>query len=169
MLSYTLILISMKGLLIFASILLVLGGLVVWYMNMTVNSLPEQSTFEKNSFYSESFPYGDHIGTTTSWYKGSWIGKGFSEEDDTGINIYQKELSDTHDTKYPFIVREGKSLEDTTKKVIVLDYNVPENSYWLRFLREEIVELPDGSYLGKTLFVVIPQVPIDVSFFTLEK
>jgi len=151
--------------------LLLLSSIFGWayYSNQTTNTLPQQQVFVENSYFSNSLPYGDYTGETTAWFAGAWEGKRFSQEQDTGVNIYKNPLSPYEDLRYPFTIREGTSLENQDKKVIVLDYNVPENPYWIRFLREEMVELEDGTYVGKTLYVIVQQYPIAISFFTLRK
>lgn len=98
--------------------------------------------------------------------QGSWLGKEFYE-DGTGINNFDS--GDSVQQQIPFKYYVGKSVSDDGKDVLKIDYNIPENPFYLRLILDELVELENGSYLGKVNFMLIPFFPITFTYFTLEK
>lgn len=70
---------------------------------------------------------------------------------------------------YPFIYSVSESIGFPGKKVIRLDYNQPENPFWLRFIVDEMVEEAPAKYLGVVYISLIPATPFRMGYFTLER
>ncbi len=95
--------------------------------------------------------------------KTSWQGKKFDAKNSTGINLISgKEL-------YPFKTYIAKGLADKNLDVLKIDYDIPGNPFWLRFILDEIVETSPNHCLGKVHIKLIPGLPITLGFFQLEK
>ncbi|HZT35326.1 MAG TPA: hypothetical protein VFA15_05375, partial [Nitrososphaera sp.] len=59
---------------------------------------------------------------------------------------------------------------DRNLDVIKIDYNRPENPWYLRnFAYDEIVRLDDGRYLGKIEIEIVRGVPFTVGWFWQTK
>lgn len=139
------------------TVILLLLGLVLTAKSITGD---EQKTFEQGSLLG-MIPDGFYRGTVDFPQK-SWLGKKFNRAENTGVNVLRIE-------KYPFTTRIEKGAHDKNLDVLVLDYNLPENPWWLRRIRDEIVEVAPGQYLGKVHYCIIPGFPFTVAFFRLEK
>ncbi|NOS67864.1 MAG: hypothetical protein HOO67_05910 [Candidatus Peribacteraceae bacterium] len=109
-------------------------------------------------------PDGFHKGST-AFYQGSWRGKTFNTKTNTGINM----MGDPPVPAYPFRTYVTKGLRDTALDVLRIDYDSPENSWYVRRVVDEIVQIAPGKYLGKIHLRVIPGFPFIVGFFRLEK
>ena len=96
----------------------------------------------------------------------SWQGKKFDAAHQTGINVIKKDGT-TYDA-YRFITHPGKGLRDGND-VLVIDYNIAGNPFWLKRIVDEIVEVAPGKYLGKVHVKIIPGYPFAMGFFRLEK
>lgn len=96
----------------------------------------------------------------------SWTGEQFDGEHKTGMNVFRGR--DTF-SQYPFRMEVGKALVDKNKTVLRLDYNVPKNLPWARFVLGEMVETRPGHFLGKVHVRIIPLVPLTLGYFELEK
>ena len=96
-------------------------------------------------------------------FKTSWQGKKFDAKNSTGINIINEKQV------YPFKTYIGKGLQDKNLDVFKIDYNIPQNPFWLRFILDEIVETTSGKYLGKIHINLIPYLPFSLGYFRLEK
>lgn len=104
------------------------------------------------------------------FYRGSlkrlktpWQGKKFDEGTSTGINLINgKEV-------YPFKTYVGKGLKDKNLNVLKIDYNTPENPFWVRLILDEIVQISPNKYLGKVHLKIIPGLPFTLGYFNLEK
>ena len=94
----------------------------------------------------------------------SWKGKKFDAARKTGINI----LGDDNHEAFPFVMYVGKGITDTHLDVIKIDYSSRANTWWLRFVLDEIVEVTPGEYLGKVHLRIIPGFPFTLGYFTLE-
>ncbi|MEK7505934.1 MAG: hypothetical protein AAB597_03530, partial [Patescibacteria group bacterium] len=82
-------------------------------------------------------PDGFHMGSV-SGPKVSWLGKKFEASKQTGINIF-KNKDGGQKEKYPFKTYIGKGVRDKEIEVLKIDYNVPENPFWLRYSLDEVV------------------------------
>lgn len=146
-------------------VLLILGLLAFGlYRHIKTQSSASQKLFLSGKVPSE-LPNG--------LYKGSvpgqtfpWKGKKFNADKNTGINIFEE--NDKRSEQYPFKLYKGKGLADKNLEVIKIDYNLPQNPLWLRFIVDEIVETKKDHYLGK-LIMNIPAFPIALGYFNLEK
>ncbi len=104
------------------------------------------------------------------FYKGSldgpktfWQGKKFDAASSTGINLIgSKEV-------YPFKTYVAKGLKDKNLDVLKIDYNIPENPFWIRLILDEIVQISPNNYLGKVHLKIIPGLPFTLGYFRLEK
>lgn len=107
------------------------------------------------------------------FYKGrlgegeGWQGKEFDPKESRGINIFLKDGERTK--KYPFKVYEANGLRDKNLKVIRIDYDLPENPFYIRIIKDEIVEVEKDKFLGKAHLNLIPTFPITAVFFNLSK
>ncbi len=100
------------------------------------------------------------LGTTT------WVGKEISAKDKGGINIFQTATGTIK--RYPFRLLEVSSVENSKKKIVRLDYGLPENPFWMRFVHDEMVETKPGIFLGKMFISVVRPLSFGVGFFQLE-
>lgn len=57
----------------------------------------------------------------------------------------------------------------SSKDVLKIDYAIPANPFWLRFILDEIVETEPGKLLGKVHIHLLPDLNFTLGFFTLEK
>ncbi len=99
-------------------------------------------------------------------HKFSWQGKKFSAQNKRGINIFKNGELITEN--YPFKFYQAKGLQDNNE-VIRIDYNLPENPLWLRFIVDEIVETSPNKYLGKLHVRLFPGLVASLGYFKLEK
>jgi len=96
-----------------------------------------------------------------------WKGKKFIMATQTGINLFEKNGAVRE--VYPFRTWTGKGLTDHDTDVLKIDYNLPTNPFWLRWVLDELVEVAPGKYLGKAMVKIIPGLPFTVVFFRLER
>lgn len=143
-------------------ILLVLaaGYLRTFFLEMT----PEQRQFSSGKV-PDALPDGLHRGSAKG-YSGSWQGKKFDREAKKGINLFKN--GDKVAEKYPFKTEVSKGVKDD-KDVIKIDYNIPENPFYLRLILDEIVEVKPDEYLGKLHLRVVPGMPFTLAYFSLTK
>ncbi len=106
--------------------------------------------------------YQGDIGRATSW-----VGKKFDAQTSSGINVFNENGAKVE--KYPFITSTNKGVVDKNLDVIKIDYNVPENPFWLRLIADEIVEIAPNEYSGKMFVKVIPGFPFALLYFRLKK
>ena len=98
----------------------------------------------------------------------SWLGKMFNSAANSGINLfYNGDGTDVE--KYPFKTYAGKGALDKQTDVLKIDYNLPENSWYVRLILDEIVQVAPNEYLGKILVKIIPGHPFALGYFTLKK
>ncbi len=109
---------------------------------------------------------GEYKGFVTG-YTGSWQGKTLRSSDGRGINRFKEGEALTD--KYPFAFYVAEGLRDRTQYVIRLDYNQPENPWWLRFVVDEMVQTAPDAYLGKVHLRLLPGVVFTLGYFTLTK
>ncbi len=100
-------------------------------------------------------------------FKTPWKGKKFDAKSARGINVFRSD--EGNQERYPFKTYDGKSLTVENTKVIVVDYNIPENPVWLQSLEDEIVLIATDQYLGKIHLRLPFDYTLSLGFFTLEK
>src|SRR3989338_4732003 len=87
-----------------------------------------------------NLPEGLWKGTALGLGEVSWKGKKFFKSG-TGINLVGE------GEKFPFRFSKEMSIKDGKKEVIRLDYNQPENPFWLRFIVDEMVSTGENQFL----------------------
>ncbi len=147
---------------VFLVILLILGTFQTYRMN---NS-SYQDQFTKGTLPAP-FPNGFYAGST-DFYKGSWQGKTFSADTESGKNVFGTE-GQTLEEKYPFSTATGLGLRDKNLSVFKIDYKTGSNPFWISPVLDEIVEVAPGQYLGKIHYRLIPGFPFTLGYFNLEK
>ena len=108
-------------------------------------------------------PKPDELYKGTVNFKTSWQGKKFDASSSSGINLIDGKEN------YPFKTYVGKGVQDKNLDVYKIDYNIPTNAFWLRFILDEIVEISPNKFLGKVHLKLIPGLPFSLGFFRLEK
>lgn len=104
---------------------------------------------------------------SSDFYKGSWKGKTFYSEQNSGINNFQDEK--TERLAYTFKTANSKGLQDKNLDVVTIDYQNAENPFWLRPLLDEIVQVAPGEYLGVIHYRLIPNYPFTLGYFRLSE
>lgn len=112
-------------------------------------------------------PDGFYSGSVSGPNK-SWLGKKFNAGAQTGINVFANPDSGQKE-KYPFKTYTGRGVRDRETDVLKIDYNLPRNPFWLRFILDEVVETAPGQYLGKLHILLIPGYPFTLAFFELKQ
>ena len=100
-------------------------------------------------------------------YEGSWQGKSFNKVEASGINRFKN--GEAIIRNYPFKLVAAKGLRDNNLDVIKLDYNQPENPWWLRRIVDEVVKTSDNTYLGKFHIRLSQKFVVSLGYFTLQK
>lgn len=156
------------GLLSFLTII-VLGTLVwLFVRSHQTEAKPEQAEFKKGkvpAVQPDGFLKGSVPGRTT--VPGGWMGKTFAAAENTGRNVFEKNGVRTE--KYPFKTYVTKGLRDPELQVLAIDYDIPGNSFWLKWVLDEIVETAPGTYLGKAHLRILPGIPFTITFFRLDR
>ncbi len=122
----------------------------------------------------KEFSAGTATETPNGLYAGSaagptftWLGKRFDASKGTGINVFSNTTNSTTD-KYPFVFSKAQGVHNNMQ-VIAIDYNLPQNPWYLRLVLDEIVATAPGYYLGKLQLRIIPGYPFTMTFFRLSK
>src|SRR3989344_3982840 len=115
----------------------------------------------------ETLPDGFYEGTL-SGRKYAWIGKKFDAPSATGTDVFNDGF-DSINERNSFTISVGKGLLDKNLQVVKLNYNVPGNSFWQRFVFAEMVQVAPDRYLGKTELKIIPNYPFAILYFELKK
>lgn len=149
------------GIIVVLVVCLILFGI---YRHIKTQSSAHQKTFLQGKVPNE-LPNGLYKGSVPG-YTFPWKGKKFNREKGSGINIFNENGKTTQ--QYPFKLYTGKGLADKNLEVIKIDYNLPQNPLWLRFIVDEIVEVKKDTYLGK-LIVNVSLFPIALGYFELER
>ena len=145
---------------VFALVIFTYGA----YRNFKTQANVNNKIFLKGTIPSK-FPDGFYKGTVKE-LNTAWAGKEFNAKEMNGINIFHEEGQTSK--KYPFHLYRGKGLADKNLEVIKIDYDLPQNPIWLRFILDEIVETGKDQYLGK-LHIRFPGVSFALGYFTLQK
>jgi len=125
---------------------------------------PKQNEFVAGRAPSE-LPDGFYDGSAD--VKTSWRGKTFDPVARRGINLL--ESGGTRRERFPFGIYFGEGIRDPQIEVLKIDYDIPENPRWMRTILDEMVEVADGSLLGKVHVRVVPGFPSAVAYFRLDK
>ena len=142
------------------SIILSLGLYRSWKTQVS----PNQKIFLQGKL-PVNLPDGFYRGSVTG-FKSTWQGKKFDAKSKKGINIFKKENNLVEN--YPFKFYASKGLADNIE-VIRIDYNIPQNPFWLRFIKDEIVEVGKDKFLGKLNINLFPGITFSLGYFRLEK
>lgn len=139
---------------------------VGWARTYKTQHSPNQARFLQGKIPADA-PNGFYKGSVTG-YSGSWQGKTFDTATQRGVNIIRSNSQDV--PKYPFATSVGPGLRDPQLPVIKIDYNLPENAWWLRYILDEIVEVAPNTFLGKIHIRLPLGLPTaSIGYFTLEK
>jgi hypothetical protein len=122
-----------------------------------------QFQFTKGGLPSEPLN-GNYSGSAL--FQANWRGKYFNSADQTGLNNFQ--IGESVYQQFKFKTYVGKGLLDD-KEVLKIDYDLPENPFFVRWVVDEIVEVERGKYLGKAHVRVLPFMPFTIIYFSLEK
>lgn len=145
-------------------ILLILLAPLVWGLLRTrkVEGDLRQTTFSSGT---ATLPTAGKYAGSSGDYKGSWQGKVLYEQG-RGENMFNREGRE--ELAYPFTYSVGRGVRDDID-VIVLDYNQPGNPWWLRFIRDEMVQTKENTYLGKVHVWIFPKTYLSLGYFELKK
>lgn len=138
--------------------------IVGFVQTLKVRAMPEQAEFTNGTF-PNPLPNGDLKGIADG--QGNWLGKSFDSETHSGINRFKE--GDMINRTAKFVTYKGKGINDPNLDVLKIDYNLPENPIYLRFVLDEVVEVAPGKYLGKLQLRIIPFVPFTLGYFRLEQ
>lgn len=135
-----------------------------------VRSYQMQHSAEQKLFLSgtipDPLPQGFKKGRVNR-YAGPWIGKRFDAMRKRGVNVFLGRNENVE--QFNFHTSVAPALRDTGVTVFKIEYNILENSPFLRMVLDEIVETENHMYLGKIHIRLIPKFPFTVGFFYLEK
>lgn len=98
---------------------------------------------------------------------GSWLGKRFDLKSKGGVNIFRS--GEGTSEKIPFRMYEGDGLRDRGLRVIKIDYNIPQNPFWIRPALDEMVEVEPGKFLGKIHYRYASDSSFVLGYFWQEK
>ncbi|MCG3162862.1 MAG: hypothetical protein JMDDDDMK_04220 [Acidobacteria bacterium] len=133
-------------------------------------------------------PDGFHPGEAHVLFdkKTPWLGKQFDRQAQIGFNIftplgarilkvasplYQKfSVNEEGNTRaYYFKTYIGKGRKDVNTDVFKLDYDMPENPFWIRAILDEVVEIAPREYLGKIHVKFLPGFFVTIGYFGLRE
>ena len=126
---------------------------------------PEQAEFLTGKPPSIT-PEGFYKGSTT-FYRANWQGKTFNSDKNAGDNSFSDGDQPRH--KYPFKTYQGAGFKDPSLTTFKIDYQLPENQFYVRPILDEVVEVAPGKFLGKIHYRLIPGFPFTIGYFRLEK
>ncbi len=98
---------------------------------------------------------------------GSWRGKRFDAKKQSGVNVFGD--GNTTKERYAFRMYQAKALWDPGLTVIRIDYNVPENPFWLWPAMDEIVQIAPNRIVGKIHYRLLPNLSIPLGFFRQQQ
>ena len=156
------------------TILIGLGGLFIagifvagLILNSRADSSPEAKEF-LNGSYPEPALNGSYAGNHFDGLGKDWLGKQFFASQNNGVNNFRSTSQNTLNQRYEFDTSQQNGLRNKNTKVLLLDYNRPGNPFWLRFIKDEIVKVGEGKYLGKIQLKLGPFV-ITLGYFRLTQ
>ncbi len=135
------------------------------FLTYRTQTSTNQAIFLSGKIPSEN-PDGLYKGSAI--FTASWLGKKFDASKSAGVNIFQNP-DGTQIERYPFKTYVASGIRDTNLQVIKIDYDLPENPFWLRMILDEIVEVTPGKYIGKLSLRFIPGVSASLGYFFLDK
>ena len=138
---------------------------LLFYRHWKTQRSPNQAQFLRGQIPTQ-LPNGPMEGTVGG-ITTTWQGKKFDRENSKGINLFSKNYET--EERYPFKTEVAKGAVDHDLDVIKIDYDIPENPIWLRFILDEIVEVEPGKYLGKVMIRFTPQLTFALGYFELKK
>lgn len=147
-------------------LILVLAVLVLCFITACIYLHRRAQTSKlQNEFLSGTIPAtlpdGFYRGSVN--LKTSWQGKRFDRATNSGINV----LADKE--AFPFKTYLGPGNVDPQLQVIKIDYNVPQNPWYLRPILDEIVQTKPGHFLGKLQLRLLPGITVALGYFRLAK
>ncbi len=145
--------------------LLVIGVLCGIYRTIQIGKSETEKRFLTGKI-PKTLPDGLYSGTAEG-YSGSWMGKNFKSAEQKGINLFKK--GDVIAEKYPFRTSVTAGIRNPDLRVIAINYDLPENPFWLRPVLDEIVEVAPGEFLGKLHYRLLTLYPFSLGFFRLKK
>ena len=115
-----------------------------------------------------------------------WLGKQFDSQANLGFNIFtpmgaklvkilsplyhKSSVNGEGNTRaYYFKTYVGKGKKDVGTDVFKLDYDSPENPFWIRIILDEIVEIAPHQYLGKIHLKLLPGFFATIGYFGLQQ
>lgn len=144
-----------------ASILFAIGLLFTW----RTQTSSHQTEFLAGSEFAV-LPDGFWPGSA-DFPVGSWRGKRFDSAQASGMNVF--ESGGVRSESAPFRMYSAEALWDKDKRVTRIDYNVPENWFWLRPAVDEVVEVEPGRLVGKIHYRIFSGFSIALGYFTQSK
>ncbi len=147
-------------------ILLFSAGIILGsYLTIKSGDSPHQAEFIRGTV-PNSLPDGFYAGTS-DLPVGSWIGKRFDAQNQTGVNIFKENGQEV--ARYSFKMSVVESIRDQGLKVIRIDYNLPNNPLWLRPAIDEIVQITPGKLLGKADYRYSSNNAFTIGYFQQSK
>ncbi len=151
--------------LIFAIVLIIISLYCLIWAVMAFRTYRFETSSDQKQFSGGAplveLPDGFYKGTVKN-YSGGWQGKMFDRAQQSGRNrINDKDV-------YPFSTSLDSGLRDPNLKVVRIDYNKPENPWYLRHLVDEVVEISPGKLQGKIMVRWLGST-FTVGFFQLEQ
>ncbi len=134
---------------------------IATYFNYRTSNNINQAKFDSGTISNKQLD-GFYEGKNFDGLGERWLGKTFDGDTKTGINTFSDE------EKYEFKVYQAQGLRDN-RTVIRLDYSSKNNPFWMRFIKDEMVEVSPNNYLGKVTFDIVPGLPFTVTYFELTK
>jgi hypothetical protein len=147
--------------LLLAIVLLAFAG--AFLRSWQVENSAEQKIFAANS--APARLDGFYKGSVNLPVKVTWMGKNFNAASSTGTNIFE-DATVGQRAAYPFTTTVGTHDSST---VLNISYDSAENPFWARPILDQIVETGPDHYLGKITLHVIPNYPLSLGFFRLQK
>ncbi len=158
-----------------------------WLITFLVERSPYQKRFVQGRA-PDPPPNGFHPGAAHVLLdkQTPWLGKSFDAQNQIGFNIftpvgarilkmasplYQKfSVNEEGNTRaYYFKTYVGKGKKDAGTDVFKLDYDMPENPFWIRAILDEVVEIAPQQYLGKIHLKVLPGFYATIGYFGLRE
>ena len=138
---------------------IVLGFLRTWFLE----SKSQQRLFVSGKV-PKVMPNGFYKGSVS--VKTPWLGKTFERKSASGKNVFF--WNGKRQERFSFNTYSGQGLKDKNLKVIKIDYS-HSDTWWVRYVLDEIVEVAPGKLLGKAHIRIIPGLPFTIAYFELKK
>lgn len=111
---------------------------------------------------------GSYKGNRVTGLDDNWLGKHFNSRESTGINNFaSKSNAGATEQRYPFATSQVAGLRNKSQTVLQLNYNIGSNPLWLKLIRDELVEVSPGNYLGK-IQLKVGFVVVTLGYFRLS-